>query len=218
MMKYKAALFDLDGTLLDSLEDMANSINCMLAEKGYEARSLDEVRSFVGNGVKKLVQRSLPPHCSEEESEVCLTCFKSHYGEKMQDKTKPYAGIIEALCELKRLGVPMAIISNKYDDAVKKLTKEMFGQLIDIAIGTSAKIQPKPAVDGICLALEMLGVNPAQALYFGDSEVDVLTAQNAKMDCVGVAWGFREKKVLQECGANYIITEPDEIVDFFIAP
>lgn len=214
-MKYKAALFDLDGTLIDSLEDMADCVNCMLAEEGYAARTIDEVRGFVGNGVKKLVERSLPAGCDEERIEDCLSIFKGHYAEKMQDKTRPYEDILFVLTELKNKGVPMAIISNKHDEAVKKLTREMFGGLMNIAIGVDEKTAPKPSVDGVKRALAQLGVSAAEALYFGDSEVDIQTAQNAQMDCAGVCWGFRDREVLKSCGATYILTQPKEILDFF---
>jgi len=216
MMKYKAALFDLDGTLLDSLEDMADSINAMLLERNYPTRTMDEVRGFVGNGVKKLVERSLPDKCDEETICTCLQVFKNHYAEKMQNKTKPYEGILSVLSELKKHQIPTAIISNKYDEAVKELTREIFGQFIDVAVGTSAKIPPKPDTKGIEKALESLRVAKDKALYFGDSEVDIQTAQNAKMCCVGVTWGFRDQKVLEACGADYIITESREIMGFFI--
>ena len=192
MMKYKAALFDLDGTLLDSLEDMVDCINAMLLERNYPTRTMDEVRGFVGNGVKKLVERSLPDKCDEETICTCLQVFKNHYAEKMQNKTKPYEGILSVLSELKKHQIPTAIISNKYDEAVKELTREIFGQFIDVAVGTSAKIPPKPDTKGV-ESFRIFASCKDEALYFGDSEVDIQTAQNAKMCCVGVTWGLRSK-------------------------
>lgn len=211
-MKYDTIIFDLDGTLLNTLEDLKESLNFALTKHGYEPRTLEEVRRFVGDGVGKLVERSLPIHSSEEEYKDCLTTFKDHYNKNMQNKTRPYDGIMELLLDLNRFGFKLAIVSNKFDAAVKELAKEYFGNIFDVAIGESATVKRKPAPDSILAAIEELGSDINKTVFVGDSEIDVQTAKNAGLRFVGVTWGFRTRDVLRKEGADYLIDTPRELL------
>lgn len=211
-MKYKGVIFDLDGTLLNSLEDLCESVNYALNKMGYNRRSIDEVRSFVGNGVDMLIKRALPNDSDDRVQRECLSIFKEYYEIHKKDKTAPYEGITELLYELKSNGISMAIVSNKYDLAVKELNKEIFGNLISTAIGTNEKIKKKPHTDGIMMALKELGLTESEVIYVGDSDVDMMTAHNAGVDVIGVTWGFRDRELLEKMKANYITDNPIEIV------
>lgn len=211
-MKYDTIIFDLDGTLLNTLDDLRDSLNIALAKHGYESRTIAEVRSFVGNGVKTLVQRSLPIHSSDEEIEQCLETFKTHYNTNMRNKTRPYDGIMELLLDLNRYNLKLAIVSNKFDDAVKELSKEYFGDIIQVAIGESATVKRKPAPDSVFAALKELGSDINKSVFVGDSETDVKTAKNAGITSIGVTWGFRTRDILRSEGADYLIDTPKELL------
>lgn len=211
-MKYDTIIFDLDGTLLNTLDDLKESLNVALTTYGYETRSLEEVRRFVGNGVRKLVERSLPVNSTEEEIDQCLTTFKEHYELNMQNNTRPYDGIMELLLDLNRYNFKMAIVSNKYDAAVKELAKEYFGNLFPVAIGESATVKRKPAPDSVFAAIKELGADIKSTVYVGDSETDVQTAKNAGLPCIGVTWGFRTREILRKEGADYLIDTPKELL------
>jgi phosphoglycolate phosphatase len=211
-MKYDTIIFDLDGTLLNTLDDLRDSLNTILTRHGYPARTLDEVRSFVGNGVKKLVSRSLPEGYTEDELTCCVNEFREYYKENMQNKTRPYDGIIELLTKLKKLNYKLAIVSNKFDAAVKDLSKDYFGDMVPVAIGESVNIRRKPAPDSVYKAIEELGADISRAVYVGDSDTDAETAKNAGIPCIGVTWGFRSRQVLESCGVVYIVDSPDEIL------
>lgn len=183
-------IFDMDGTLLDTLEDLKDAVNEGLSVKGYPARSLEEIRQFVGNGVGVLLRNAVPEGTSEADMEVCLEAFKAHYAKHWQDKTKPYDGILQLLADLKASGKKTAVISNKYDEAVVQLCKDYFPELFDAARGERAGVPRKPAPDGIYSILEELGSVKEHAVYVGDSEVDMETAKNAGLVSVGVTWGF----------------------------
>lgn len=210
-MKYDTIIFDLDGTLLNTLDDLKDSLNVALAQHGYEPRTLEEVKLFVGNGVRMLVQRSLPIHSTEEEVEQCLASFTSHYKMNMQNKTRPYNGIMELLLDLNKLDYKLAIVSNKYDSAVKRLSKEYFNDLIGVAIGESKNVKRKPAPDSIFAAVEALGSDINKTIFVGDSETDVQTAKNAGIPIIGVTWGFRSRETLRNEGADYLIDTPMEL-------
>ena len=212
-MKYNTVIFDLDGTLLNTLDDLKDSLNYALAMHGYGEKTLEEVKSFVGNGVRKLVQRALPANTPEEEIQKCLADFKEHYKSNMQNKTRPYDGIMELLSELKNNNYSLAIVSNKFDAAVKVLATKYFGDLIDVAIGESANVKKKPAPDSVFTAIKELGSDINESIFVGDSETDVQTAKNAGLPCIGVTWGFRTRNVLINEGADYIIDTPEEILD-----
>lgn len=205
-------LFDLDGTLLDTLEDLMDSVNHALRTEGFPQRSKQEIRAFVGNGVANLVHRAVPEGTPALIEARCLEAFRAHYADNMSHKTAPYPGIMPLLKTLKQRGIKMAISSNKFDAAVKKLCAEQFGDYINVAIGESETVKKKPASDGPLLALCQMGCKRENALYVGDSEVDVETAKNTGLVCVGVTWGFRDREVLEQKGADYIIDRPEELL------
>ncbi len=213
MKAYEAVVFDLDGTLLNTLDDLCDSVNYALAKKGFQARSLEEVRCFVGNGVEKLMMRAVPDETTSEEALNALEIFKEHYKVNSKNKTRPYEGIMELLRELKDKGFKMAIVSNKFNDAVKELNAEFFGEYIEYAYGECETIRKKPNPDAVFKALEDLGVEKHQAVYVGDSDVDIMTAQNSGLDCISVSWGFRTRQELEMAGAVSIIEEPMDLMD-----
>lgn len=212
-MHYNTVIFDLDGTLLNTIGDLCDSTNYALTTHGFPSRSIEEVTSFVGNGVQKLIERSVPLGTSPEKTQLVLNSFRDYYKEHMQDKTEPYEGIIELLTELKSRGVKTAIVSNKYDAAVRNLKSDYFEELIQEAIGESPTVPKKPAPDSVYTALNLLHAQKEECLYVGDSDVDMLTAQNAGVTSVGVTWGFRSRECLQQAGAKHIIKHPLELLN-----
>ncbi|MGI6085319.1 MAG: HAD family hydrolase [Acetivibrionales bacterium] len=217
MKKYDTIIFDLDGTLMDTLEDLKDSVNYALELCGFQKRSTDEIRRFLGNGVGRLIELCVPDGLTNPLYKKCLDSFKKYYSENMRNKTKPYRGIIELLEQLKRKKYKLAVVSNKFDGAVKGLVKEFFGEYIQVAIGESEYISRKPAPDTVIKALEELGSSPERTVYVGDSEVDVKTAKNSGLKCVGVTWGFRDREVLVKEGADYMIDEPEELLSIVSA-
>jgi len=214
-MKYQALIFDLDGTLLDTLDDLADGVNAVLEAHGYPQKTRDEVCRAVGDGMPKLIERVLPDGRKDPSFEQILSEFKAYYGAHCEDKTAPYAGISELLEQLQAAGVKMAIVSNKADFAVKRLAKVWFADTIPVAIGENeaAGIRKKPAPDTVELALRELGLNREQAAYVGDSEVDVKTASNCGMACLSVTWGFRSRETLIESGATTLLDTPHQLWD-----
>lgn len=211
-MKYDTIIFDLDGTLLNTLDDIRDSLNVALAKKGYPLKTLEEVRSFVGDGVKTLVKRSVPSSCTDAEIHDILTDYKTDYKLNMENKTRPYNGIMELLLNLHRYNYKMAIVSNKYDSAVKSLSKTYFGNIIPVAIGESTDVKRKPAPDSVFEAVKELGADLGRTILVGDSEVDVATAKSAGIPCIGVTWGFRSREILNQAGVDFIIDTPKEIL------
>lgn len=205
-------IFDMDGTLLDTLDDLTDAVNAALAACGYPLRTKEEVRFFVGNGVGRLMKEAVPEGTSETDLEDCLQAFKAHYAQHWQDKTVPYEGIKELLTDLKARGIKLAVISNKYEQAVLQLCRDYFPGSFDTARGERAGVPRKPAPDAIYAILEELGTEKEKALYVGDSEVDMATAKNAGLTAVGVTWGFRDRQLLLERGADYIIDQPSELL------
>lgn len=212
-MKYQALIFDLDGTLLDTLDDLADSVNAVLHMHGYPQKTRAEVCTAVGNGIVKLIERVLPQGKNDPAFDRVLADFKKYYGAHCEDKTAPYAGIPELLAKLQQAGVKMAIVSNKADFAVKTLAKAWFPDTIPVAIGENeaAGIRKKPAPDTVDLALRELGVAREQAAYVGDSEVDVETARNCGMPCLSVTWGFRSREILTASGADILLDTADDL-------
>lgn len=206
----KTIIFDLDGTLLNTLEDLMISTNYALLEFGFPTHSLEDIRKFVGNGVKKLIERAVPLDCSQDVTEKCLDVFKEHYSKNMYNHTKPYDSILEILEELHNKGLKIGVVSNKFDSAVKELCQKYFLNLVDIAIGQSDDVPKKPAPNGVFKAMKELSAEPSSTIYVGDSEVDVQTAKNSNLPCIGVLWGFRDRKDL--AGADYIIDNPCDIL------
>ncbi len=211
-MKYEYIIFDLDGTLLNTLDDLRDSTNFALRRFGFPERTTDEVRRFVGNGVARLIHLAVPEGTDETTEADCLAVFKEHYKDNMTDKTAPYPGIIDMLKKLRELGVKVAVVSNKFEPAVIGLCEDYFGGLVDAAVGQTEDRQKKPAPDGVLYAMKLLGADPAKTVYSGDSEVDVLTARNSNLPCIGVSWGFRERRVLENDGADYIADRAEDIL------
>lgn len=215
-MKYDTVIFDLDGTILDTLEDMTDSVNVMLEGGDYPLRTRDEVRSFVGEGYRKLISKALPAASSEEEIDRCTGIYRKIYSENMTNKTKAYEGILPLFEELRRMRIKIGVVSNKKDEAVKETCNHYFGDYIDVAIGDNPLRKRKPAPDNVYEALKQLKSEKATSLFVGDSEIDVLTAQNAGLVCVGVTWGFRSRQVLESAGPDFIIDRPEELLKHFI--
>lgn len=209
----KAVIFDLDGTLLNTLDDLADSTNYALSKFGYPTRTIEEVRQFVGNGVAKLIERAIPEGKNNPNFEKCLAIFKENYAQNMYNKTAPYNGIIEMLSNLKSKGIKIAVVSNKFDLAVKELCKKYFEGFIDFAAGENEAqgIRKKPAPDTVISVLNEFNFASEDAVYVGDSDVDIMTAKNSQMPCISVTWGFRDEKFLLENGATILINAPSEI-------
>lgn len=215
-MSYKAVLFDMDGTLLDTLEDLCDSTNHALAQMGYPLRGIEEIRRFIGNGAEKQIRRAVPEGTSEGKIMETLAAFRAYYQDHCQIKTKVYDGLLDVLSELKEKGVKMAVVSNKPDAAVKKLSREYFGDRLDYAIGPSDGVRCKPYPDMAEEALKALGVEKKDAVFVGDSEVDVQTGLNAGLDVIAVSWGFRSRQVVIEAGAKMIADDAGELEKFIL--
>lgn len=217
-MKYSTLLFDLDGTLLDTLTDLYLAVNHALTEFHFPQRSREEVRMFVGNGVKKLIERAVPPMTPEDVTAQVLAEFRSYYAEHSRLHTAPYDGILLSLYALHEKGWKMAVVSNKFDAAVKELNAEYFSDYIPVAIGENeaAGRRKKPAPDSLFDAMAELGVTKDECLYVGDSDVDIETAKNAGIPCIGCAWGFRGREFLAEhgLGDDMILDEPARLYAF----
>ena len=211
MHKYKTYIFDLDGTLLSTLADLAASTNYALRTHHMPERSLDEVRRFVGNGVKKLMERAIPDGLNNPLFEDTFATFRQHYMQHNLDTTQPYPGIMQLLEQLKAEGKNIAVVSNKFYAATRELCRHFFGDLVPVAIGEREDIRKKPAPDTVIEALRELGVDKEDAVYIGDSDVDIMTAKNSGMPCVSVLWGFRDKEFLLEHGATTLISKPEDM-------
>lgn len=210
--KYEAVIFDLDGTLLNTLEDLRDSVNYGLLRYGMPERSLEEIRHFVGNGVQRLIELAVPESISSEMQEKIFEAFKEHYKIHCNDKTRLYEGIPELLRELKKREFPMAIVSNKLQEGVDLLWEQYFKEYLQTAIGARDGIRKKPAPDTVMEALKILGIPKERAVYVGDSEVDIATARNSEMDCITVAWGFRTRKEQKQAGAVTFADKPADII------
>lgn len=207
-------IFDLDGTLLNTLNDLAVSTNYALREAGMPERTIDEVRRFVGNGVKKLMERAIPQGLENPRFDETYATFRRHYLEHGLDTTLPYKGIPEVLDELKRRGKKLAIVSNKFYKATQELAEHFFSGTIDVAIGERENIKKKPAPDTVIEAMRQLGVGKEGTVYIGDSDVDIDTARNSGVPCISVLWGFRDRQFLIAHGATHLISEPKELLNF----
>lgn len=207
----KTLIFDLDGTLLNTLGDLMACINFALKEHGFPERTLDEVRHFVGNGLKMLVIRALPENSPESLISDVLDTLKHYYIQHYHDWTVPYDGILPMLQTLKQEGYPMAIVSNKADPMVQLLRSLYFDDLIPVAVGERDGLARKPAADMVHLAMDMLGTT--EACYIGDSEVDVQTAANCGLPCLAVSWGFRSVETLKRAGAQTVCASPEVLLE-----
>ena len=210
-MNIKAVIWDLDGTLLNTLDDLAASVNAALAMNGMPLRSTEEVRAFVGNGIRRLMVRAVPGGEANPAFDKALEDFTRHYGAHSRDRTRPYDGILEMLDRLSAAGVKHAIVSNKIDFAVKALSRAYFGERMCAAIGDEPSRARKPAPDSVLAAMREMGVTAQETVYVGDSDVDVLTARNAGVACVAVLWGFRDEACLRAAGAGRLARTPEEL-------
>ena len=212
-MKKTTYIFDLDGTLLDTLQDLAAAVNFALRKNGMEEHSIDDIRRFVGNGVRKLIERAVPDGSKNPRIDEVFADFRSYYMQHSLDATKPYDGITEILQELKQRGCKMAVVSNKMMAATQELVAHFFPE-IEVAIGENEAegIRKKPAPDMVFEALNRLGAEAESAVYIGDSDVDIQTAMNAGVPCISVLWGFRNREFLIEHGAQRFIEKPSEII------
>jgi len=195
-MKYDLVIFDLDGTLLDTLDDLANAANRALTEAGYPARTREEVRRFIGNGVAALIRQALPEAADDDAHARVLQRFKAIYMDAVNVKTHPYPGIIDMLALLRKKGIRAAVNSNKVDGAVQLLCNAHFGGLIDLSLGERPSIPKKPDPEGARRIMRELGASPERTLYVGDGEADIMTARRAGIDCAWVSWGFRRAEEL----------------------
>ena len=211
-MNIKAVIWDLDGTLLDTLGDLAASTNAALQKNGLPQRTVDEVRGFVGNGIGKLIERAVPADCPPEETKRVLEDFVAHYAQHSRDTTRPYDGVLPILDALIAQGVKLGIVSNKIDFAVRELSAAYFGERMQVAVGDDPSRLRKPAPYIVLEAMRRLGVTREETVYVGDSDVDVLTAHNAGVTCCAVSWGFRPVESLRAAGAEHIAATPEELL------
>ena len=212
-MKIDTIIFDLDGTLLYTIEDLTDSTNYALKHFDYPTRTVEEITNFVGNGVRLLIERAIPDGKDNPNLEECLTLFKTHYSNNMFNKTKPYDNIIDTLKELKKQNYKTAVVSNKFDSAVKELCNKYFEGLINSAVGQRDNVNKKPAPDAVFEVMKELNVTREQCIYVGDSEVDIKTAENAGMPCISVTWGYKSIDFLYKNGAETLIYSPEEILE-----
>ncbi len=210
-MKYQLAVFDLDGTILNTLDDLADSLNAALAAAGYPLRTRDEVRCFVGNGIRKLMERGVPEGTPTEEIDRVHRLFTAHYNAHCADKTGPYAGIPALLVALRAAGMRTAVLSNKADEAVQKLCARYFPGMFDAVQGERAPFPRKPEPDALYAMLGELGIAREETVYIGDSEVDIATARNAGLAAILVDWGFRDRETLLAAGAESIVSAPEDL-------
>lgn len=212
-MAYEAAIFDLDGTLLDTLDDLHASVNHALSSEGLPGRSKGDVRSFLGNGVARLIHLSVPEGTPEPQEARALATFRAHYARHNAERTAPYPQVKELLRVLSGEGVLRAVVSNKPDPAVQDLVATYFGGLFDAVVGERPDVRRKPAPDSLLAVMSQLGCQPEQVVYVGDSEVDLQTARNAGVDCITVSWGFRDVGWLRAQGATTIVGTTEELAE-----
>jgi len=214
MKEYNTYIFDLDGTLLDTLQDLTDSTNYALRQSGMPEHSIDDIRRFVGNGVKKLMELAIPDGLDNPKFEETYEHFRQHYLTNSLHTTQPYPGIMEMLETLNSHGKKLAIVSNKFYAATEELCRHFFGNYIHVAIGEREDIRRKPAPDTVLEAMRQLNVDVNTTVYVGDSDVDLATARNSGLPCISVLWGFRSKAFLAEHGATTFVETPSQILDF----
>lgn len=214
MKAYDTYIFDLDGTLLNTLNDLAASVNFALRQHGMAEHSTDDVRRFVGNGVRLLMTRAIPGGEENPDFEPTFQTFREHYMAHSLDTTLPYPGIPEVLAELRRRGKRLAVVSNKLHAATQELCRHFFADTIEAAIGENEAtgVRKKPAPDTVAEALRQLGASREGAVYVGDSDVDIATARNAGLPCISVLWGFRDRDFLLAHGATAFAATPRELI------
>ena len=215
----KAAIFDLDGTLLNTLEDVVNACNYALKKCNFKTHSIEEYKVFVGDGRSKLIERIVPDEYkgNDEVKNKVLRLFDEYYSGHMLDMTKPYEGICEMLKSLKEKGVKLAVVSNKPDEFVGGIVKKYFGDTFEIVHGQRTNYPVKPDPTTVYEVIEYFGIKLNESIYVGDSNVDIYTAKNAKVKSIGVAWGFRGEDELREAGADYIVYDSNEIAELILS-
>lgn len=211
---YKAVLFDMDGTVLDTVGDLTDAINVSLEKFGFSPRNTEEVKSFLGKGPAHFVNCAVPEGTDAATKQQVLAFYEPYYDSHCQIRTAPYPGIMELLKTLKARGIKLAVISNKQEPAVKALAEQHFAGLLELAVGTSASIRCKPDPSAVLAAMAKLGVEKHETLYVGDMDVDLNTARNAGIACVGVAWGFLGRKKLESLGAEHIVDNTEQLLEF----
>ncbi len=217
-MKYKAAIFDMDGTILNTVLDIYDCVNLYLKKFGYPQRSLDDVKHAMGGGATALVHKMLPKDISQQDFDRFFAEYIPYYETHGKDKTAPYQGILELLKELKNHGYKLAVVSSKPDKGVLSLCEHYFSGIFDIAIGDKidGKMRLKPAPDYVFYALNELGIDKNEAIYIGDSEFDICVAQNAQMPGVAVTWGYRDYKDLIELKPQFLVNNIDELREILL--
>ena len=211
-MKYSVAVFDMDGTILYTLDDLTDALNVGLKKLGFPLRTVDEVRTMVGNGMRKLIERGVPAGTDKADTDAVFAAFTEYYSAHCADKTRPYDGIVDLLIALRERGVKTAVVSNKSDAGVKALVGRCFAGLFDVSVGERPGLSRKPAPDGVDAALKELGADKADAVYIGDSEVDYQTAVNASLPCISVTWGFRDRDFVASFGADTFANTPADVL------
>lgn len=211
--KIKCAVFDLDGTLINTITDLGNACNYVIQKHGFDAHwSENDYKRFVGNGMRLLVDRAFRHTLNEETLTKYLHEFKAYYAETYLDNTFPYDGIKEQLALLKQKGIKLAVVTNKAEEAAVYILEQLFDKdTFDVIVGQRDNLPTKPHPQGVFLALSQVGCTPEEAIYFGDSNVDIQTAKNAHIRAIGVTWGFRSKEELEAEGADLLIDRPDQI-------
>lgn len=209
--KYELVIFDMDGTILYTLDDICDGVNASLSRHGLPVRTKDEIRRHIGNGIRHEIESSVPEGTKESMIDAVFHDFHAWYEIHCNDRTRPYDGIVELLEDLKQAGIHCAVVSNKADYAVKALNEIYFKGLLEAGVGEKDGIARKPAPDEVDEVLRLLNMERNRAVYIGDSEVDIETAANAGMDCIGVSWGYRDRKWLQECGAEVIVDDVSQL-------
>ena len=212
-MKFDTLIFDLDGTILDTLGDLRDSVNFALNKNGLPTRSTEEIRAFVGNGIRLLVERAVPENTDIAVIDACFDDFKAHYKLNSANLTKPYDGVAKVLDELKSKGVRLAVVSNKADFAVQELVKSYFPDTFGFAVGEREGVRRKPCPDSVYAAMEYFGADKNNTVYIGDSEVDVETARNSGIPCAAVTWGFRDRCVLAALKPEYIVDDVNDLIN-----
>lgn len=214
MTKYKLAIFDLDGTILNTLDDLVDSVNYALDKYGYPKRTPKEIRKFLGNGSRNLIMLSAPKDISDDKFELLHQTFSDHYKINCSNKTAPYDKIKDVICTLRDNGIITAVISNKPDYGVQTLCKTHFQGLFDFVSGEKPDIPKKPQPDSVDAVINLFGIDKSNVVYIGDSEVDVMTARNANIDCICVTWGFRDKEVFEELKSDMIANQAEDILKY----
>ncbi|MCC8077781.1 MAG: HAD family hydrolase [Oscillospiraceae bacterium] len=212
-MRNKLAIFDLDGTVLDTLDDLHDSVNFALAQHGFALRPREEVRAFVGCGMRNLIVRCVSEGTPQEQTDAVLACFRQRYAAHCMDRTRPYDGVLDMLRTLRGRGVYTAVVSNKADATVQTLCRHYFPDLFDYVSGERDGVRRKPAPDAVNAVLCALGIAREEAIYIGDSEVDVATAENAALRCIAVDWGFRSRSTLLSAGAARVVSDVPTLSD-----